>query len=280
MAKKRQRNRYIQADADDQEPRQRHGTGRIVSIPYITVRPGDVAEPMRRYLAAPTVVMVCTAIVFILILIGGALPPGFVDPATHRVRFVSDGFKDYRFLPFTCLPFLCAMVLSFSLFARQAGKDTDSFGGMSVPLVGIISLAGFTLVAVFPQGTTHIMGAGCFIFSYALMQLALDMVLWNVHKASLWSRMMEYGILSITILAAVLFCVLLGFSAIMGGDPTLNSWSAVFEYVVFVSFIALNTYGMSLMTYIVQWYVPAGGGGGDRWVPRDAQGGDGESLLI
>ena len=38
------------------------------------------------------------------------------------------------------------------------------------------------------------------------------------------------------------------------GNNLALSMSAVAEYLVFVSLVAINTYGMSAMTYIANWY--------------------------
>lgn len=276
------RNRYTLVDDGLPQPRtiqrEDHRRGTIVSIPYITIFPMDCAEAMRGYLALPATVFGCTVAILVLIVVGGSLPPGFVDPATHRIRFVSDGFKDYRFLPFACLGLLAAMVVCFSLFAWRAYRSTrvedrrTAHGGVIVASAGLVSLAGFALVAFFTEGWVHITGAGVFIFSYVLMQFFMDMVLWGVHKGTWLERTMEYGILSITLFAALLFVLLLAVGSLLGGDPALHSGSAISEYVVFVAFISLNAYGISLMTYILAWYMPSKGSGVWEPTPQAGQG--------
>lgn len=80
-----------------------------------------------------------------------------------------------------------------------------------------------------------------------------------MHSGLLWAdRVKEYGAISIAVLSALLFGALMAISTAMGGDHRVTSGSAVAEYVVFVSFIALNLYGTSLMVYIANWYSPTG----------------------
>ena len=78
----------------------------------------------------------------------------------------------------------------------------------------------------------------------------------TLHTGPVWSRMLEYGIVVICIISALIFSVLMVVSVALGGDPILMSGSAVAEYIVFVAFVAISLYGMSLMTYISNWYSP------------------------
>lgn len=63
---------------------------------------------MKRYLVMAICIGLLICMVLIVIIIGAFLPPGMVDPYTHEVRFISDGFK-------VCAAFSAPPPLSLSL---------------------------------------------------------------------------------------------------------------------------------------------------------------------
>lgn len=202
-----------------------------------------------------------------------------IDPETQSIRFVSDGFKDNPQCSWACLIFLIVLVLSFTFFTAETTmhvvtvqEDKHHYLHAWAPfftgMAGAVSIVGFSLVVAYPVGTRsemHLSGAALFIIFYTVMQVWVDVVMWCVHKASHWSRMIEYGIFATNVVAFIMFSLLMVCSIMVGGQRSgLTSGSAVAEYMVFASFLGLNIYGMSRMTFIASWYVRDPGTG--QWV--------------
>jgi hypothetical protein len=236
--------------------------GNSISFPLVTRSFSDVHPSMRGYIVLSVLVFVVTVAIFVTIIINAVLPPGFVDPNTHAVRFVSDGFSDYPACSWACLVFLVILVVCFTFFAIEATihskpQDVHTSAPYFTGFAGTMSIVGFSLVVAYPVGTStelHISGAVMFITFYTVMQIWLDVIMWSVHEVNFWSRMLEYGILAVNVVSFMLFALLMVISSILGGDHGMTSGSAIAEYVVFASFVGLNLYGMSRMTYIASWY--------------------------
>ena len=200
--------------------------------------------------------MFATLWVMVFILIGALLPPGFVDPDTGGVRFVSDAFEDYRALPILNLPALLILVCIYWIFATQVCLHTTNLGPTVYPTIilatGITGIAGFVVVTVIPTGNVHILGAFVFMSMYIFMQYIFDLVIDRVYKGN---RMVEYGLPVITVVAMGFFGAFLVVSLLFS-EPFnyARSVSAGFEYIVFILFICLNVYGVSTMAYICRWY--------------------------
>ena len=207
---------------------------------------------------------------------------GLIDPETNSVRYVSDGFEDYRPLPFLCLACLIVIVSLSVWFSYDASLHMGSYAvdhtDQTPRLVlwgfvlssGVISCIGLGFVAFWPSGDLHLSGAGIFILFYVIMQVWMDQILHRVHPVSWHLRLMEYGVISITIMAGLMFGILVIVASNCGGgsQAVWKSGSAISEYIVFLAFVCLSIYSMSLMTYIANWYHEDEKTG--AWVPNSS----------
>lgn len=122
---------------------------------------------------------------FVLILVGGSLDPGWVEPRTHRVRFISDGFRDYRALPWIAVGLIVpivALLWHFSYMATLHSHPHERMPWMdhrAVFVVGLASVVGFLLLSSHPSGPVHLAGAATFVFFYTVLHYCLDVVLWR-----------------------------------------------------------------------------------------------------
>lgn len=284
--------------------------GLVISCPFLTVAGRDVHDEMKKYLYISTGVLISTICVIILIIVGAALPPGenpktsvvvivlshthtlppssfalsgLIDPKTNTVRYVSDGFEDYRPLPFLCLSFLIIIVLLSVWFSYDACMHMGHLSGTRhdvqssprwilwgfVVASGVISTIGLGFVAVWPSGNLHLSGAGIFILFYVIMQVWMHQILHQIHPISWYVRLMEHGIISITLIGGLMFGALIIVAANSGGGSyaVSKSGSAISEYVVFFAFVGLSIHTMSLMAYIANWYHEDKKTG--KWVPNN-----------
>lgn len=295
-------NRYtmLSTTQEGREGNTNYQRGLVISCPFVTVSKDQVHPEMQKYLYLSMGILACTIIVIILIITGALLPPGkilykcvcvcvfekkegcffwltffmwwtgIIDPETNTIRFVSDGFADYRPLPFISLSLLIIMVTLFDIFAYYAVKRNKLPMWMLALVIvsGGISCMGLLFVAIFPGGVVHLTGAGIFISFYVLMQVFMDQILHNIYPGPWFLRIMEYGVVGITILAAFMFGVLILFAAIMGGyEAVFLSGSAIAEYVVFLFFVIMSLYSMSLISYIANWF-HEDPKNGQKWIPN------------
>lgn len=149
------------------------------------------------------------------------------------------------------------MCVIFWFFAVQACKFTPPINNEPITDISwILGLAaagscmGFLLLTAQHEGPGHYIGAGFFIFLYIMMQIVFYKAIDRVHKANIWERILEFGLPIISILCALLFLVFLV------AGVAYKSYSALFEYGVFVTFLGINAYGVSMMVYICKWYYP------------------------
>jgi hypothetical protein len=170
---------------------------------------------------------------------------------------------------------MAVQVVCFFLFAKAAAHHTPGSKQSKLHLIvvcfGAISWFGLLLVAVNTGGSFHYTGALFFIFSNLLMHYFLDKLIWMITQETFRQRMVEYGILLIGFISFLLFglFILLGWTQHKDTSSPFLSSSAVFEYIVFVSFVGMNLYGASMMAYIAFWYEANEGTDDKRvWVKR------------
>jgi hypothetical protein len=229
-----------------------------------------IPTTMRTHYISSFIILLCTVAIFLIIIVGAALPPKNTHPSVH-IRFVSDGFEDYPQLVVMCFVFLLIAIMNFWRFAQAAAfavpdtktrDDSGLFGKYDhwiVFLFGGVSLTGFVLLAMFPSGNTHLIGAFLFIAAYIVMQWQIDIIMWRVHQTSWGPRALEYGIIMVAIISALLFAGFMVIGLIAEGHQdeltgTFYSASAIAEYVLFAAFIGCTLYGVSMMTYICTWF--------------------------
>lgn len=234
------------------------------------------SEMMRRVETLGVWISWCTWSIALLVIIGAWLPPGMLEPGTNRVRFVSDGFRDHRGIPLACFAFLLVMVLFFWTFTYLACMHTpDKNNTFSthyiVGLCGLASVAGFATLTLFSSGSIHLLGASIFMLGYILMQFTIDNMMGDLMDQPFWSKVQQAGIFSMATLGVFLFGGLLTYSYFIGGgDPRLLSGSAIAEYAVFVSFLALNLWGCNIISSVAQKYWDGGdqnAKGLRKWIP-------------
>jgi hypothetical protein len=232
---------------------------------------------MRKHLLYAGIILFTTILTLIFIVIGGLLPPGILEPETERIRFISDGFAQYRWVPLLCVCLMAIQVVCFFLFAKAAAHHIPGPIGSNLHLIvisfGAISWFGLLLVAFNTEGSFHYSGAGFFIFSNIMMHYFLDRIIWMITQQTFTERMLEYGILLIGSISFLLFgfFIFLGWTHNNKDASSFLSSSAVFEYIVFVSFVGMNLYGASMMAYIALWYETSeetDGGSRRVWVKR------------
>lgn len=249
-------------------------------VPFVTVMPTMVGKGMDRVFQGAAAMLFSTLATGIIIIIGAALYPGpLVD---GRVRYISDGFKDYPILPWLALGLLALQVGIFIWFTRQANILGPSYAKQEVmgimQMVGVTSVLGMAMVKAFPEGAVHLVGAGLFIVSYLAMHHVFDRIMVQTNlleegqvRRDEWFVLGGGGFF-------LLFGGLLVAGMVMQGDAATaaQSASAVSEYFIFFVFIILNFYGMYMMTYVCVEYelgkLVIGGvvadGGRMQWVKR------------
>lgn len=227
-------------------------------IPFVTVMPTMVGKDMGWVFGGAAAMFVSTLATGIIIIIGAALPPG--PWADGRIRYISDGFKDYPGLPLVSLFLLALQVGIFIWFTRQANILGPSYAKQEVmgimQMTGATSVVGMAMVAAFPEGAVHLVGAGLFIVSYLAMHHVLDRIMVQTEllledqvRRDEWWVLGGSGFF-------LLFGGLLAAGMAMQGDAatTVKSASAFSEYLVFGVFVGLNLYGMGMMTRVCVEY--------------------------
>lgn len=226
-----------------------------------------VHKDMQIYLWLATIVFTCVIALFITILVAEALPPGFYNPETGQLRYISDGFADYRAAPFVCLAWIILVVaclVAFGFHAASHFPGSAVYTWASILLTtGLLTIIGFALLASFPSGPVHFSGAATFITAHIIMQLTFLQVVWNiVRKKSIkreWNAV-EWTIVLVAITAAILFAVLLAEASSSKSESqavAMYSMSAQAEYFVFATFVLLNTFASCMMTYVAIHFHPA-----------------------
>lgn len=237
--------------------------------------------PLKQCIYLGSAVFVSTILVGLTILITEALPPTFVDPNTGTLRYISDGFADYRAAPFVCLFFDFVIVLCIVLFVLEAinyvpptqKKAYRHVWIFFLCLTAMNTLNGFAILAINASGAVHYAGAGLFIVMHLLMQfiffhIVLHVIREDSKKMALhyeqyisdrqW-KIAEYSIIGIGSLFAILFGAFL-LAALNQEENSsaqrLYTLSAAAEYVVFATFIALNIVVSLIMTFVGLHFQP------------------------
>jgi hypothetical protein len=238
-------------------------------IPFITVMPNRVDMGMERVFLAATAMLFSTLASGIIIVVGAFLYPGPISPVDGRLRYISDGFEDYRILPLVCLILLAMQMGIFFWFAWEADRQTPRRNVLSLSrssflltLVGVYclaSIAGMSMVAAVTRGVVHLMGAGIFIISYLIMHYALERLLVQTTLVTEEQAKPDEHFVAVGVIFFLLFGGLLAAGMAIGGDDDnttsttardFKSASAVSEYLVFLAFLTLNLMGMHMMTRI------------------------------
>lgn len=188
-----------------------------------------------------------------LILLGAVLPPGPFDSETGRIRFISDGFANYRWIAWSCFVFVCSTVLLFVVYTERVyHKSAVHTGAWTMEAVGLVvggvgSISGFLLVAMFVDGAQHYSGAVAFITSFMLMHVCIFLVMTSVDRDICFAdKVIEIGTATAGLIFFACFCIFL-VAWLLTGLDTLYSLSAVFEYGVFSTFIILCLHSLKVM---------------------------------
>lgn len=231
----------------------------LFPLPFFHLNDANVHPRMKVYIWLALAVFVSIILLAITILVTEALPPVFLDPETGQLRYISDGFADYRAAPFVCLAFIMVAMVCILLFGLQGGlhfqnngEETPTTGCSAkwqlmhvwVPALyatGLSTSVGFGLLASFPAGPIHFSGAAIFISMHIAMQLAFLRIVWvllstkppataaaSIPKSKNVSKMarrewteVEWCIVGVAITAAILFCVLLVIASSFSQDVSI-----------------------------------------------------------
>jgi hypothetical protein len=229
---------------------------------------GDTHLSMRKYLYMAAVILLAVVLLVVFILIAESLNPGFQDPNTGQLRYISDGFADHRPYPWICLALIIIIVTFMLEFGWTAARHVSlpPFTGFSrikeyrmwmiliwAPMLfvsGFLTALGFAILTAQPTGDVHYIGAALFILSHIALQLVFLHIIWHIIPPNVWmeGRWSEYIGITMAVVGAIVFAAFMSSSS--------STVSAAAEYFVFLAFIILNVLASAVITYIAVEFEP------------------------
>lgn len=192
------------------------------------------------------VIDACLLGLFFLMVIGVLLQSGPIDPETHHLRFISDGFQRNRWCAYACVPLMFTALLVFGILAYRIQEQLPPDQGFTLWFAtavsgSFLSFAGFLGLVLREDGPVHYACAILFCASFFVMHIGLFKMTEN-HDLHVRNKMKETCTVTAFAVACIFLvgCIVLLVAYFATNEGALYTASAACEYGVFVLFIILS----------------------------------------